>query len=136
MDWMFVLHVARIVKESISITLFPLRMREIQLSGADLRPPRLAPGPPPRAAPEGRLQVPRLGQSVFRAEYRVADIKTFLQSDCRSQDDERKAGTELKRRKERKDKEIDEGSTAASSRPGKGMQPTKQILIITAFIFT
>ena len=49
--------------------------------------------------------------------------KISSQNDCRSQDDERKAGTELKRRKEQKDKEIDEGTTAASSRPGKGGQP-------------
>ena len=77
MDWMFVLHVVRIVKVSISITLFPLRVREIQLCGAHLRPPRLAPGPPPRAAPEGRLQVPRLGQSICKADHRVVDNKTF-----------------------------------------------------------
>ena len=64
---------------------------------------------------------------AFKAEHQIEDFKTFSQSDCRSQDDERKAGTELKRRKERKDKEIDEGSTAASSKPGKGMQPTIKI---------
>ena len=70
-----------------------------------------------------------------KIEHQVVDNKTFSQSDCRSQDDERKAGTELKRRKERKDKEIDEGTTAASSRPGKGGRPKIHILFI-GLLFT
>ena len=77
MDLMLVLQNARIVGESIPKTMFSLRVREIQLCGADLRPPRLAPRPPPRAAPEGRLQVSRLGQYVLRAEHQVVDNKTF-----------------------------------------------------------
>ena len=44
----------------------------------------------------------------------------WSQDDCRSQDDERRAGTELKKRKEQKDKVLDGVATAASTRPSKG----------------